>query len=390
MAPSLSFRGQPFGEEDTAGAFLARTLADAGIESLTVVVAWARFGGLRRLKPQIEAFRGRGGRLRLIVGIDEGIATMPGLMLAIDLAAEAHVFHDRGARTFHPKLFLAEGPEKALILVGSSNLTSGGLFSNYEASLEAVFELPGEETAEALRGVRDYVRLLMEDENLCRPLDGSLLDRLLEDPRYAISKRERRADRSEGQAGEDLFGTSRHEKVSAPGLTSEAREELGRIEAEAPEEPVEATGAVPPPAAPEPVATWTKVLRASDAQHPPSSTSNPLGNLRLTKSVHPIDWRTWFRNEMFGDETWVAGRDRKGNPKETAIVPFAVTIDGRSLGAMELEVDHAPHRESGQGNHATVLHWGELLPILRDTDYKDCTVKIQRVSDGTYRLDISK
>ena len=112
VAPSVRFRGQPFEDDKTTGAFLAEALADPGIESLTIVVAWARFGGLRRLEPEITAFRERGGSLRIVLGIDEGGATVPGLRVSIRLADEPFVFHDRTARTFHPKVYLAEGPRR--------------------------------------------------------------------------------------------------------------------------------------------------------------------------------------------------------------------------------------------------------------------------------------
>lgn len=402
MAPSLSFRGQPFRDEDTAGAFLSKALDDPALTSLTLVVAWARFGGLRRFKAEFEAFQGRGGRLRAIVGIDEGGATRPGLSLALELADEVYVFHDRQARTFHPKVYLAEGPAQAILLVGSSNMTAGGLFSNYEASLEAEFELPGEEGAEALVDARTYVDTLIEDEHLCLPLDEALLDRLVEDPRYAIAGGERRTrspgpsvegverdevdhDARTDEGGEDLFGASQHEKAAVRGLPDGARAELEALEAEV----GVANGAPAHASTPVAVATWTKLLRGTDAQHPPSPNSNPVGNLRLTKSVHKIDWLTWFRREMFGSENWSAREDRRGNPIEIVTVRFLVTIEGQSLGPMDLQVDHAPHREEGQANHATVLHWGELSSVLRAADYTGHTLTLQRMSDGSYRLDIS-
>jgi hypothetical protein len=406
--PSLRFLGQPFRDEDTAGAFLTSTLADPGLDSLTIVAAWARFGGLRRFRSEFEDFRERGGRLRLIAGIDEGVATRPGLALAIELADQAYVFHDRGARTFHPKLYLGEGPGSAVLLVGSSNVTAGGLFSNYEASLEARFELPVEAEAEALVGAREYVAKLIEDQRLCLPLDFELLDRLASDPRYAIAPGEGRRsparsrpagiepdevdqDARPAEAGEEIFGASRHEKTTARALPAGARAELEALEAEVvgagDEEPGRPSDPPPPPPSP---LTWTKLLNKTDAQHPPSPNSNPVGNLRLTKAGHEIDWLTWFRREMFGQAAWSPGLDRRGNPIEVATVRFEVTIAGRSLGPIDLEVDHAPHREEGQANHATVLHWGPLSPELRTRDYSGHTLTVELRTDGSHRLDIAK
>jgi HKD family nuclease len=373
MAPSLRFRGQPFHQGDTVGAFLTEALADTGIERLTMVVAWARLGGLGRVKSELDAFRSRGGRVRLILGIDEGVATRPGLLAAIEMTDEPYVLHNRGARTFHPKLYLAEGTEKVVVLAGSSNLTAGGLFSNYEASLEAEFELPAEADSDAIVGAREYIEKLLADEELCLSLDAELLDRLLDDSRYSISKGERREPGRARDAGEAIFGSSRHVLVTPPKLSSEKQAEGGFDE----------TGVVSTA-----VETWIKKpLRPSNVQQSPS---HQVGSLRLTNSGNAIKCQTWFRYEMFGGEAWTDGQDENGNPKETTVIPFEVTIDGSSHGLVELEVDHAPHRESDQDNHATLLRWGDLSPTLRATDYTDYTLTIQRMSDGTYRLDISK
>lgn len=335
-----------------------------------------------------------------------------GLTQAIEIADEPYVFHDRESRTFHPKLYLAERSGSASLLVGSSNLTAGGLFSNYEASLEARFDLPAEEADPALVGARDYIQRLVDDRELCLSLDGALLDRLVADRRYAIAKGERRRhgspgslplgagetdvdqDGKTGEEGADIFGRSRNTRVGVPALGADARAELERLEMEAgvDDGPTSAQprGRSATETSPSAVKTWTKRLTASDAQHPPSPGSNPLGNMRLTKAGHDIPWLTWFRHELFGAQTWVVEHDRKENQIEVATVPFEVTVDGHSHGTLPLEVDHAPHRESGQSNHATVLHWGILAPVLLETDYTKWMLTIQRMSDGSYRLDISR
>ena len=59
MVPRIRFHGQPWESDDTAGEFLRGTLADPAIQNLTVVVAWARFRGLARLRDELVAFRDR-------------------------------------------------------------------------------------------------------------------------------------------------------------------------------------------------------------------------------------------------------------------------------------------------------------------------------------------
>ena len=92
---------------------------------------------------------------------------------------------------------------------------------------------------------------------------------------------------------------------------------------------------------------------------------------------------------LFGTEAWAPSVDREGNNIEIAIVPFGVTIGGVTA-TINVVVDHAPHREEGQGNVLSILHWGPTLaPLLRATDYHDRTVTLSHMSDGSYRLDIS-
>jgi hypothetical protein len=427
MVATLGFLSQPGSNESTVAAFLKRALSEADIESLTIVVAWTRFRGLARLQPEMETFRDRGGRSQVIVGIDEGGATRPGLLLATRLFDRAYVFHDPAGGTFHPKIYLAEGAERALLVVGSSNATPGGWFHNYEASLEARFALPGDADHPALAGVRDYIDTLRAEDELCFRLSEELVDRLVRDRRYNVAGHER-LTRSRGATAtadgdhadldgsgstdepsdtDRVFGSRRGNRTFAPPLSAKAKATLGTLEIPADDE-AEYDDALAPPAdsgpatretqvksTPEPtpgavpIKTWSKVLPRGDAQQQTGSTTNVTANVRLTQAKHDIDWRTWFRTDLFGPATWRADTDINGNPIERARIPFVVTVDGVSLGTMELEVTHAPHRESGQANHTTVLRWGPLQETLRSTDYTGYTLTLVRMSDDTFRLDIS-
>ena len=256
MAPDLEFLGQPYDEDATAGAFVRRVLHDEAYDHFTAVVAWARFRGIRRISDELDELRERGGSSRLIVGIDEGIATRPGLVLALRHFSEVYVLHDRPGLTFHPKLYLAEGGASAALLVGSGNLTAGGLYSNYEAGVAVTFALPDEESSSTLAGARAYVDRLLSDTEICRKLDEALLEKLVADPRYGVSEKElswsRREHLPEGIEpedvdptaeeagppdieGESLFGKSAHKKPPVPPLPPEAKSELEEIHGESDE-----------------------------------------------------------------------------------------------------------------------------------------------------------
>lgn len=60
--------------------------------------------------------------------------------------ARVHLYHERG-RTFHPKLYLFadEQQERALLAIGSSNWSEGGLLSNVEANVLIELDLSDSE-----------------------------------------------------------------------------------------------------------------------------------------------------------------------------------------------------------------------------------------------------
>jgi hypothetical protein len=327
VSPSLRLLHQPSPHDGTLAAFLQRTLGDPDIDVLVVVVAWARFGGLARIQRDIEAFRARGGTTKIILGIDAGGATRPGLLLASTMFDEAFVFHDPAGGTFHPKLYLASGREKAFLVVGSSNATAGGLFGNYEASLEALFDLPSEQDDPALVSAHDYLAELLGESELCLRLDAEMIDRLGLDRRYRVAGNELRGKRSpfrsaasedsgggiagssdDRRGGADIFGTRKTPRRGTPALSAEARSQLASLEIASdddagdeaeivarPRGSLPAAGAPPTPQ-PAAVASWSKVLPKGDAQQVAAGT-NPTGNLRLTQAKHEIDWTTWFRED---------------------------------------------------------------------------------------------
>jgi HKD family nuclease len=128
------FIAQPVGPE-RHGDVLRAAFDDQRFTTFWAVVAWAKSSGLRRIRTALENFRARGGSAEIVIGIDERGGTWEGLTLAMSLFDTVYLFHDPGSRTFHPKTYVAEGPNDALALVGSANLTLGGLFTNYEASV---------------------------------------------------------------------------------------------------------------------------------------------------------------------------------------------------------------------------------------------------------------
>ena len=121
----VRFLAQPLASSESLDTFID-CLKDPSLTELSIVTAWAKRSGLARVADRLSAFRSRGGSVRMVVGVSEGGATEEGLQLAMDLSDSAFVFHGPG-RTFHPKVYSASGANQRELLVGSINLTAGGL-----------------------------------------------------------------------------------------------------------------------------------------------------------------------------------------------------------------------------------------------------------------------
>ncbi len=364
---------------------LTELLRTRDYDRFTAVVAWVKRSGLRHLEPSLRAFRSQGGHISILAGIDANGATRQGLELARELADEVAIFHEPGAGTFHPKVYLLEGRNKASALVGSANLTLGGLRDNNECTVELEIDLPADKTT--LDRITAWIDDLRAETELCLELTDGLLEKLIRGGFAADEDRHRPGKSADGVAKVPLlpFGKRSRQRGRrpAPPLWTPLRRP-GTTVVSAPAPPATLAPVTAPISA-----RWFKRLDSAGAQQPGRVGTNPTGVLRLTQARLPIDQTTYFRRSLFVGAPWIPrGVGSAGG--ETAVVPFEVTVDGRYLGRVPLTLSHAAHREAGQGNYTTALHWGTLSPVLRGTDYTGRWVVIDRASDGTYALRIQR
>ena len=214
----IRFIGQPFDGGGQIGRVVADAMGANGASKLWVATAWAKQSGLARIRGAAAGFREAGGSSEVIVGIDEGGATREGLLLCLDAFDEVFVFHDPGARTFHPKIYAVETATEARLLVGSGNLTKGGLFTNYEAAFAV--DVQQDQPEWALRDeVREYFERLLGAREAIQPLTAELVERLSEEGWVTSEARQnrRRSNESEGRRERSqLFGTPLGGLAGAP------------------------------------------------------------------------------------------------------------------------------------------------------------------------------
>ncbi|MDQ0851345.1 HKD family nuclease [Arthrobacter sp. B3I9] len=381
---------QPFADDEALVEVLAAALANEQYESFQVVVAWARPSGLRHLADHLAAFSSRGGVCEITLGIDEGGATIEGLELALNTFDTASVLYDASGGTFHPKIYLLRGPDEALLIVGSNNLTAGGLYFNYEAASVMALDLGLAPDREVLETIEDFISRLRTDTT-CLELTAELIEALATDPQYGVRTELQRDNTRGGEdsvirnpnADNSLFGSSQHQRKRIKPVAP------GRREPAPFRDPKPATLAQSSSVSgdsPAPVeARWSKKMTRSDCGRPREG-SNTTGALRFTKAGHPIRQATWFRDVLFSDADWDVDPTRDN--RERTSVRFDVQLYGSKLGTHVLALKYDPERDAEQNNFTTDLKWGSLTPVIRSQDLVGSFVVIERLADKTYRMKI--
>jgi HKD family nuclease len=117
-------------------------LASRDILRCRVAAAYASWGGLSLVSAALEDFLRRGKKLQTVFGIGNTITTPDALLYALYLKTRypkqqsARTFEWKyGNSEFHPKYYEFQYPDRLVTVIGSSNLTNGGLAMNHELSV---------------------------------------------------------------------------------------------------------------------------------------------------------------------------------------------------------------------------------------------------------------
>lgn len=136
---------------------LNQLLGSADLNRVRIAVSYVRWSGLGLLSSRLEAFLKRGGRVETVFGIANGVTTADSLLYCIYLRSR-HVsrvysgtIEDKYQNaTFHSKFFEFRFETKTVVLIGSGNITGGGLANNTELTAQLEFDNKNVEAVEAL------------------------------------------------------------------------------------------------------------------------------------------------------------------------------------------------------------------------------------------------
>jgi HKD family nuclease len=152
----INFLHQPEGAI-RLGDFLKSHLEQQEWTHFRAAIAFVKRSGTRHIYEALSSFS-KQANVIISVGIDAGGTSMEGLqdlLESVGNRGEIWVYHNENNSTFHPKIYLFKNDKQADIVVGSGNLTEGGLFTNYEASLSKSLDLTLQADSDLLQSIEN-------------------------------------------------------------------------------------------------------------------------------------------------------------------------------------------------------------------------------------------
>ena len=287
---------QPFSEK-SMGKFIIEALSGVHgpFDLFQVAVAFAKRSGVQHIEAKLKEFVGNGKNARIVVGIDLNGTTAEGLealLNAIGNKGDLLVNHDEDMFvTFHPKIYFFESDDRAILTVGSGNLTAGGLYSNDEGF--AILELDKSEAVDQAvidQYKENFEKWCDEDSELVRRISNTDDIQALVEAGYVPYERNVFVEADEGATPDedDAIERNNDEEETIPRL-------FGRMQhrKHAPRRSVSPPPAAPLPPSPPAAPPATPSLSIPLSGFPPyilfdPATNNPtIGIGALSGSVLP-------------------------------------------------------------------------------------------------------
>lgn len=371
---------QGLNETDDHLTGLSKVFSLSPLERGLVATAFMNRAGADFLAGAIDRHK---NAIEVYVGIRNGITSKQALETlmnngiypyVVDTASQAYIFH--------PKVYIASNDIDARMMVGSANVTSGGMARNVEASLYS--ELSMDSDGELVCSVYSQFDALRENypENVFRislnDLDRMAAEGLLTDETHASWTASAKAH---GSGRADTRRRMRLKTRNMPKLPKPERIIHRTAEGTAPTAFINHS------------LLWKSGrLTRRDLNIPTGTNTNPTGSMLLKKgdASQDIDQRFYFRQQVFVKEAWENDPDPRYSHLERCTCQFRFVIKGIDYGVFSLRLSHNTRTDTAtfaQKNSMTQIHWGEARPLIAREDLLDSICRLYAPDEnGVYTL----
>lgn len=356
------------------------------IERVIVSVAFVNRSGVELLEAQLKKHR---AKTKAFIGIRNDITSTQGAKHLLDLGISLFLV-DTGSRSvlFHPKLYLVKGAAHARLVIGSANLTIGGLNNNIEAGFAIELDLKNADEKALVEGIEKEFDALAKDYpgHIIPVAKSAELDALQATGRL-IDEMTTSPPRSASAATPPTGDTLPRIKLKVVPLRRAMAEAKKAAAKPAAPPPAAKKAAAAAPAAPPPATgveyelVWeSKALTRRDLDVPTGDTTHRTGSINLDKGLlaEAVDHRHYFRDEVFSDLAWAPGP----RPKvEEAYAKFHLVLKGISYGEFDLRIGHSTDTAGKmyqQKNAMTRLSWGPMREYVARPDLIGRTLALYR------------
>jgi HKD family nuclease len=358
-----------------------KDLFDLGeIERVVFSIAYVNLAGVEQVE---DLLRKSGKKAKVFAGVRNDVTTFQGLERLFDTGVQLIAVDTGTPRiVFHPKLYFVRSKTKARLLIGSANLTSGGMRNNIEAGMSLEFDL----TDEVQNAVADDLDAKLEAIPIDYPHNTmgisrkATLEKMLADGRLLDETVMRVPRSTSGSPTASREDTTPRIKLKVAPLRRAARKPA------APPVPGTKSGK-PVPKRVVSASTnfdlmWeSKPLKRRSLGIASGPNTNPTGSTTLGKGTMKINPVSYFRNNVFGSLPWTKIKNRAGNPAEQVDADFDLIIKGTNVGSFKLTLRHSLTRAKAaldDKNLPTNISWNEAIGLVRREDLLNRTMRLFR------------
>ncbi|MCK9219175.1 MAG: phospholipase D family protein [Bacteroidales bacterium] len=357
--------------EFSVGNQLIKFFADEEYHTFTGISAFASQAGVIGLGNYIIEAKKHLKIITIVTGVDQKGTSKEALEALLDLKIHTYIFFAPSPfPIFHPKIYLFEGNDKSELIIGSSNLTKPGLFSNVETSLLVRIDNSVEDDKKIVEQLKMYYSGIFDqsDPNLKKITKKLIADLVrakvvpTEAERRAQQEKEEKSDRSATNSIiSKIFPKRAIAKIPFEFRGKGRKKKVVKTTLSSPKAGASLHGKI----------VWVRKKLPSSSVQRSGIGTNPTGGLRLVQDDYQVNGQkiqhtSYFRNNLFGNYNW---QPVKNTPfVEAVLIPFEVTIFSDYKGKFDLEVRHKPSGEAGQGNYTTSISWGEISETIREAN----------------------
>ena len=333
----------------------------------------------------------------ILTGIRNGITSVQGLRKSLEMGCTTYVV-DTGSRSvlFHPKVYVSRNADEARLVVGSANLTYGGLNSNIEASLYMEIDLTDVDNDSLVGDLETKIDGMIDEypKHVLHVADMGMVDNLFDSGRL-VDESIRHAPTTPGLSSRrDLDTIPRMKLKTKSTARHRPKPFLRKVKNESTLQVPTTKGQSAPVRKTLDLVWRSKPLTRRPLTIPTGQNTNQTGSMGFGKGTWDnIDQRHYFRDEVFANLKWQFDTVARTRHKERAMARFQLVVRDVSYGVFSMQLSHDTRtntRTYRQKNSTTQLHWGEARHIVAHEDLLDRTMYLyrDRGDQGLFVLEI--